>query len=99
MHFLGSRGMVSDDAEHTCFVAQSLIATAGEPKAFVRALARQSANFWLLGGTTWPLWRQLFAIPHELDQAELPLDDVPLRVGDQRRPGDCPGCLAEADGV
>ena len=49
MHFLGSRGMVSDDAEHTCFVAQSLIATAGEPKAFVRALARR-LRFWLLGG-------------------------------------------------
>ena len=45
---LGHRGMVSDDTEHTCLVAQALIESAGEPEAFERALARR-LRFWLLG--------------------------------------------------
>ncbi len=49
MHFLGHRGMVSDDTEHACLVAQVLVESAGEPKAFTRALARR-LRFWLLGG-------------------------------------------------
>ena len=47
-HFLPGRGMVSDDTEHTCLVAQALIASAGEPEAFVRHLAR-GLRWWLLG--------------------------------------------------
>ena len=49
MHFIGHRGMVSDDTEHTCFVAQALIASAGEPSVFVDDLARR-LRVWLLGG-------------------------------------------------
>ena len=49
MHFLGRRGMVSDDTEHTCFAAQALIASAGEPSVFVDDLARR-LRVWLLGG-------------------------------------------------
>ena len=49
MHFLGSRGMVSDDTEHACFVAQSLIKSAGDPKIFVWDFARR-LRCWLLGG-------------------------------------------------
>ena len=48
-HFLGQRGMVSDDTEHTCFVAQALSASAGEPDTFMRTLAWR-LRFWLLGG-------------------------------------------------
>jgi ADP-ribosylglycohydrolase len=45
--FLG-RGMVSDDTEHTCMVAQALIASAGEPDLFATHLARR-LRWWLLG--------------------------------------------------
>ena len=44
MRFLGRRGMVSDDTEHTCCAAQALIASAGEPEAFARALASGPAR-------------------------------------------------------
>ena len=37
--FFFGRGMVSDDTEHTCMVAQSLIGSAGDPDAFARQLA------------------------------------------------------------
>jgi ADP-ribosyl-[dinitrogen reductase] hydrolase len=48
-HFLpGKRGMISDDTEHLCLVAQALLRSGGEPKAFQRALAWQ-LRFWLLG--------------------------------------------------
>ena len=60
-HFLGSRGMVSDDTEHTCLVAQSLIETAGEPAAFTRVLARR-LRFWLLGLPAGIGWATLRAI-------------------------------------
>ncbi len=40
------RGMVSDDTEHACMVAQALIASAGEVDAFTRSLARQ-LRVWL----------------------------------------------------
>lgn len=40
-------GMVSDDTEHTCMVAQALIASGGEPKRFARSLA-WSLRWWLL---------------------------------------------------
>jgi len=40
------RGMVSDDTEHACMVAQALIASAGDVDAFTRSLARQ-LRVWL----------------------------------------------------
>ena len=61
MHFLGHRGMVSDDTEHACLLAQSLIETAGEPDAFGRALARR-LRFWLLGGPAGIGWATLRSI-------------------------------------
>lgn len=41
------QGMVSDDTEHTCMVAQSLTAAGGDVDAFRRDLARRF-RFWLL---------------------------------------------------
>ena len=38
-HFILSKGMISDDTEHTCMVVQSLIVSAGEPKIFSQQLA------------------------------------------------------------
>jgi ADP-ribosylglycohydrolase len=46
--FLLGRGMVSDDTEHTCMVAQALIASAGDPDRFAHRLARR-LRWWLLG--------------------------------------------------
>lgn len=45
--FAFGRGMTSDDTEHTCMVAQSLIASGGEPGPFARSLAHQ-LRLWLL---------------------------------------------------
>lgn len=45
--FLG-RGMVSDDTEHTCMVAQALIAVGPDPDAFAGEFARR-LRWWLLG--------------------------------------------------
>ncbi len=45
--FLG-RGMTSDDTEHTCLVAQALIASGGDVDAFTRSLAWR-LRFWMLG--------------------------------------------------
>ena len=47
-HFCCGIGMISDDTEHTCMVAQALIASAGEPNRFTANLAWQ-LRFWLLG--------------------------------------------------
>ncbi|HEY9649274.1 MAG TPA: ADP-ribosylglycohydrolase family protein, partial [Coleofasciculaceae cyanobacterium] len=47
-HFLLGKGMVSDDTEHTCMVAQSLIVASGEVETFTNALAWRLC-FWLLG--------------------------------------------------
>ena len=44
---LGHGGMVSDDTEHACLVAQALIESAGDPVSFQRALARRLRG-WLL---------------------------------------------------
>src|SRR5690349_9005875 len=44
---LFGRGMVSDDTEHAVMVARALIASAGEPEAFAKSLARQLKG-WLL---------------------------------------------------
>ncbi len=46
--FFFSRGMVSDDTEHTCFVAQAISAANGNPDEFERHLAG-SLRWWLLG--------------------------------------------------
>jgi len=46
--FLFRRGMVSDDTEHTCLVAQSLIAAGRSPESFSRSLAWRF-RFWVLG--------------------------------------------------
>jgi ADP-ribosylglycohydrolase len=47
-HFLFGRGMTSDDTEHTCLVAQSLIISAGQPERFARDFAHR-LRWWLLG--------------------------------------------------
>ena len=46
--FLFRRGMVSDDTEHTCIVAQAMISSGGDIDAFRRALAWRF-RWWLLG--------------------------------------------------
>jgi ADP-ribosylglycohydrolase len=46
--FVFGRGMVSDDTEHTCMVAQALIASGCQAKLFGRELARR-LRLWLLG--------------------------------------------------
>lgn len=46
--FFFGRGMVSDDTEHTCLVAQALLVSAGDVDLFGRRLARD-LRFWLLG--------------------------------------------------
>ncbi|MDM8522212.1 ADP-ribosylglycohydrolase family protein [Desulfococcaceae bacterium HSG8] len=47
-HFFLGKGMVSDDTEHACMLAQALISSAGEPEKFISELSR-SFRFWLLG--------------------------------------------------
>ena len=47
-HLLFNRGMVSDDTEHACMVAQALIASGGHVDLFNRELARR-LRYWLLG--------------------------------------------------
>lgn len=46
--FFFGRGMVSDDTEHTCMVAQSLCESSRSPEAFARQLGRR-LRWWLLG--------------------------------------------------
>lgn len=46
--FLGDRGMLSDDTEQTCMMAQSLIVSGGDVALFRRALAWR-LRWWLLG--------------------------------------------------
>jgi ADP-ribosylglycohydrolase len=47
-YFFFGKGMVSDDTEHACFVAQALIASPREPADFERRLA-WALRWWLLG--------------------------------------------------
>ncbi len=47
-HFLAGLGMISDDTEHTCMVAQSLIVSAGDPDIFQKDLAWRF-RLWFLG--------------------------------------------------
>lgn len=46
--FLFDKGMVSDDTEQTCMVAQAILVAGGDEKKFARALAWR-LRFWLLG--------------------------------------------------
>jgi ADP-ribosylglycohydrolase len=46
-HFLFNHGMVSDDTEHTCMVAEALIASGGNVDIFIKDLARRF-RYWLL---------------------------------------------------
>lgn len=46
--FVFGRGMVSDDTEHTCLVAQSLVSARDDVGTFQRSLAR-GLRWWLLG--------------------------------------------------
>jgi ADP-ribosylglycohydrolase len=48
-HFLFGRGMFSDDTEHACMTAQSLLAGGNDPQRFTRSLAWR-LRWWLLGG-------------------------------------------------
>ena len=47
-HFLLGKGMVSDDTEHACMVAQSLIVSGGDEKQFSHLLGWR-LRWWLLG--------------------------------------------------
>ena len=44
--FLFGRGMISDDTEHLCMVAQALIVSAGDPQRFARSLGWR-LRWWL----------------------------------------------------
>jgi ADP-ribosylglycohydrolase len=46
--FFFRRGVFSDDTEHACLVAQSLLVSGGDPIAFTRDLARR-LRWWFLG--------------------------------------------------
>ena len=45
--FCFGRGMVSDDTEHTCMVAQSLIESGDDVDEFIRRVARR-LRWWML---------------------------------------------------
>ncbi|MGB6299215.1 MAG: ADP-ribosylglycohydrolase family protein [Rivularia sp. (in: cyanobacteria)] len=47
-NFIFNKGMISDDTEHTCMVAQSLIVSAGNTSIFTKQLAFR-LKWWLLG--------------------------------------------------
>lgn len=47
-HFFFGRGMISDDTEHTCMVAQALIVSGGDVDIFTKSLAWR-LRFWILG--------------------------------------------------
>ena len=47
-NFIFNKGMISDDTEHTCMVAQSLIVSAGNTSIFTKQLAYR-LRWWLLG--------------------------------------------------
>lgn len=47
-HLIFGKGMISDDTEHTCMVAQSLLVAGEDDKKFARALAWR-LRCWLLG--------------------------------------------------
>lgn len=57
-YFLFGKGMISDDTEHTCIVAQAIIASGGDENLFAQNLA-------------WRLRRWLFALPSGVGFATL----------------------------
>ncbi|MBU1109256.1 MAG: ADP-ribosylglycohydrolase family protein [Candidatus Riflebacteria bacterium] len=62
--FIFGRGMVSDDTEHTCMVAQAIIDSEGDVKRFTMSLARRF-RFWLLFvpvGTGFATLRSVFKL-------------------------------------
>jgi len=58
-HFILGKGMVSDDTEHTCILAQALIEAQGDIASFERALARRLRHWLLLlpAGVGWATLR------------------------------------------
>ena len=46
-HFLFGKGMVSDDTEHTCMVAQAMVASGGDERLFAKNLARHMRRWFL----------------------------------------------------
>src|SRR5579863_5477682 len=46
--FFFGRGMISDDTEHTCRVAQAVLVSGGDVEGFQRDLARR-LRYWLIG--------------------------------------------------
>ena len=46
--FFFGRGMISDDTEHACLTAQALIASAGDPEAFLKQLGKR-IRWWFAG--------------------------------------------------
>jgi ADP-ribosylglycohydrolase len=59
--FIFGRGMTSDDTEHTCMVAQALLASGGDPARFSRSLAWRLRG-WILGLPAGVGWATLRAI-------------------------------------
>jgi ADP-ribosylglycohydrolase len=59
--FFFGRGMVSDDTEHTCMVAQALIASGADAESYGRQLAQRFRR-WLLGLPAGIGWATLRAI-------------------------------------
>ncbi len=46
-HFLLGKGMVSDDTEHTCMVAQAIVASGGDERLFAKNLAWRMRRWFL----------------------------------------------------
>jgi ADP-ribosylglycohydrolase len=46
-HFLLGKGMVSDDTEHTCMVAQAIVASGGDERLFAKNLAWRMRKWFL----------------------------------------------------
>ena len=57
LRFLFGRGMVSDDTEHTLFVAQALLTHPDDVDAFQRCLAWK-LRLWLLGLRQASVWQR-----------------------------------------
>jgi len=63
-HFFFGRGMVSDDTEHTCMTAQSLIAAGDDVRHFARDLAWR-LRWWMAAlpaGAGWATLRSIFKL-------------------------------------
>lgn len=81
---LSNRGMVSDDTEHACMVAQSLIASGGDAERFGSELGRR-LRLWVLAapaGIGLASWPDAAAALGELDQiiAQIERGELPQRL-------------------